>query len=70
MISKPRPSWKDKEMDFKETGGGMWSGLIRLDINTEAGCYAQKRGKYLPNVLLTTSFSDMTLLCVFFYHTL
>jgi len=67
MISKSRRCWKVKEMDFKETDGGMWTGLIRLDINTEAGCCAQKRGKDLSNVLLTTSFSGTTLLCGYFF---
>jgi len=67
MISKPRSSWKDKEKDFKGTDGGMWTGLIRLDTNAEAGCCAQKRGKDLSDVLATTSFSSMTLLCGYYF---
>jgi len=45
----------------------MWTELIRLDINAEAVCCAQKRGKDLPNVLLTTSLSGMSLLCGYFF---
>jgi len=48
----------------------MLTGLIRLDMYTEAGCCAQKRGKDLSNVLLTTSFSGMTLLRGYFFTTL
>ena len=45
----------------------MWTELMWLDINTEAGHCAQKRGKVLSNVLLTTSFTGMTLLCGYFF---
>jgi len=55
-------------MVSKETDGRMWTGLIRLNINTEADCCAQKRGIDLFNVLVTTSFSSMTLLCGYFFY--